>query len=76
MSFIEIFLFQYKDINTAACSIVKEVADEFGCLVAGPISTTISYEHRLGKEKVQKEVKKQVDVYKEKNMDFVLAEVK
>ena len=52
------------------------MADEFGCLVAGPISTTISYEHRLGKEKVQKEVKKQVDVYKEKNMDFLLAEVK
>ena len=76
MSFFQIFLFQCKDINTAACSIVKEVADEFGCLVAGPISTTISYEHRLGKGKVQKEVKKQVDVYNEENMDFIIAEVK
>ena len=52
------------------------MAEEFGCLVAGPISTTISYEHRLGKEKVQKEVKKQVDVYNKENMDFIIAEVK
>jgi len=63
-----------KEINDAACQIVHEVADEYGCLVAGPISTTSAYTEKAGKDVVQKEVRFQVDIFKDKNVDFLIAE--
>lgn len=61
-------------MSDAGCKLVKEVAREYGCLVAGPISPTDSFEKNMGKEKVQKEFQTQVDVFKSHNMDLLIAE--
>ncbi|XP_057303739.1 betaine--homocysteine S-methyltransferase 1-like [Hydractinia symbiolongicarpus] len=63
-----------KDVSDAGCKLVKEVAKEYGCLVAGPISPTDSFGKNMGKEKVQKEFQAQVDVFKSQNMDLLIAE--
>ena len=51
------------------------MAAEYGCLVAGPLSTTLSYKNNLGKEAVQQEFQRQVNVFKDQNVDFLIAEV-
>ncbi|XP_065837098.1 betaine--homocysteine S-methyltransferase 1-like [Oscarella lobularis] len=62
------------EINGAACDIAKEVAAEGDALVLGGLSQTPSYLSGLGKAKVQEEFQKQVDVFVEKDVDFVIGE--
>jgi len=61
-------------INKAACDLAREVAAEGDALVCAGISQTPSYLSGLGKEAVQKEFKKQVDVFLNEGVDFLLAE--
>ncbi|XP_006814179.1 betaine--homocysteine S-methyltransferase 1-like [Saccoglossus kowalevskii] len=63
-----------KQINSAACDIAREVADEGDALVCGGISPTPGYIKGIGKEAVQKEFDKQCEVFIEKDVDFLLAE--
>jgi len=51
------------------------VADEGDALVAGNFCQTPSYMSGLGKEVVQEEFKKQVDVFVKNNVDFLIGEV-
>ncbi|XP_078378885.1 betaine--homocysteine S-methyltransferase 1-like isoform X1 [Oculina patagonica] len=61
-------------VNQAACDLAREVANEGDALVAGNICQTPSYMSGLGKEVVQNEFKKQIDVFVKNNVDFVLGE--
>uniref|UniRef100_T1JFQ0 Hcy-binding domain-containing protein n=1 Tax=Strigamia maritima TaxID=126957 RepID=T1JFQ0_STRMM len=61
-------------INEAACQIVKRVAAEGDALTLGGLSQTPSYLSGLGKEAVQAEFKKQVQVFVKHDLDFVLCE--
>merc|ERR1712200_84909 len=61
-------------INRAAASIAKEVAAEGDALVLGGISQTPSYLEGKGKQAVQAVFKKQIDVFVEEKLDFVLCE--
>lgn len=63
-----------KDLNRAACNIAQEVADEFGALVCGGVCQTPTYLSGLGKEKTQDEFRKQMEVFIEHDVDFLLAE--
>jgi betaine-homocysteine S-methyltransferase len=67
---------QGQSINQAACDIAKEVAAEGGALVAGGISQTPSYLSGLGKAAVQSEFRKQVQVFVENKVDFLICEVR
>jgi len=62
-------------INQAACDLAREVADEGDALVAGNFCQTPSYMSGLGKEVVQEEFKKQVDVFVKNNVDFLIGEL-
>lgn len=62
------------NVNQAACDIVREVADEFGCLVAGGICQCPAYLNGDGKEAVQAQFRKQLDVFKANKVDFMIAE--
>jgi len=66
--------FGVKDINHAACKLAQEVADEFGCLVCGGVCQTPTYLSGLGKTKTQDEFRKQMEVFIENDVDFILAE--
>lgn len=68
-------IFQCELINQAACDLAREVANEGDALVAGNFCQTPSYMSGLGKEVVQQEFKKQVDVFVKNDVDFLLAEV-
>ena len=48
---------------------------EGGALVAGGGTPVMSYCEDKGKDNVQKQFMKQLDVFKEKDVDFVLGEV-
>lgn len=61
-------------INEAACSIAKEVASEGDALVAGGICQTPSYLSGKGKTAVQQEFRKQVEVFVENDLDFIICE--
>jgi len=61
-------------INNDACVIAKEVADKYGCLVAGGISQTPDYLSGKGKEAVQNQFKKQLACFKNNKVDFMIAE--
>lgn len=50
------------------------MAAEGDALVLGGLSQTPSYLSGLGKAKVQEEFQKQVDVFVEKDVDFVIGE--
>ena len=69
------FAFQCEKINQAACDLAREVADEGDALVAGNICPTPSYMSGLGKEVVQKEFQRQVDVFVKNDVDFLIGEV-
>ncbi|XP_033123627.1 S-methylmethionine--homocysteine S-methyltransferase BHMT2-like [Anneissia japonica] len=62
-----------KELNDAACSLVHEVAGE-QTLICGSICETVIYKDINSKEAVQKEFRKQCQVFKENNVDFLLAE--
>ena len=61
-------------MNDAACRLAREVASEGDALVAGGISQTPTFLSGLGKAKTQAEFKKQVDVFVENKVDFLIAE--
>jgi len=63
-----------KDLNRAACVIAQEVADEFDALVCGGVCQTPTYLSGLGKSKTQDEFRKQMEVFIEQDVDFLLAE--
>ena len=62
-------------MNQAACDLAREVANEGGALVAGNISNTPSYLAGKGKEAVQAEFKKQLEVFVKNDVDFLIGEV-
>ena len=64
-----------KLLNQAACDLAKEVANKGDALVAGNISQVPSYLTGLGKEAVQKEFKKQTDIFIKHDVDFLIGEV-
>ncbi|KAF0289766.1 Betaine--homocysteine S-methyltransferase 1 [Amphibalanus amphitrite] len=66
--------FTCRQVNDAACRLAHEVAAEGDALVAGGISQTPSYLSGLGKKATQAEFKKQVDVFVENKVDFLIAE--
>ncbi|XP_071520061.1 betaine--homocysteine S-methyltransferase 1-like [Panulirus ornatus] len=63
-----------RGINDAACHLAREVAEEGNGLVAGGLSQTPTYLSGLGKENTQKEFQRQVDVFVENKVDFLIAE--
>jgi len=63
-----------KQINDASCKIAHEVADEGGALVLGGVCQTPTYLSGQGKEAVKAEFRKQVKVFVENKVDFLLAE--
>jgi Homocysteine S-methyltransferase len=66
-----------KDYNTyrAAAKLAKEVAAEGGALTLGGVSQCPSYLSGKSKEEVQAEFRKQVKVFVEEDLDFLLCEV-
>lgn len=61
-------------INDAACKIAREVANEGDALVAGGISQTPTYLTTQDKAQVQEVFRKQMKVFVENNVDFMIAE--
>ncbi len=66
---------QGKKINQAACDLAKEVAAEGGASTLGGISQTPSYLSGKGKAAVQEEFRKQIQVFLDNDLDFLLCEV-
>ena len=62
-------------INREACRIAKEVAAEGDALVLGGISQCPTYLSGMSKEEVQAEYRKQIKVFVEEGLDFLLCEV-
>ncbi|XP_006819776.1 betaine--homocysteine S-methyltransferase 1-like isoform X1 [Saccoglossus kowalevskii] len=62
------------NVNNEACLIAREVANEGGALVAGGVSQTPTYLSGKGKEFTQKEFQKQMHVFMENKVDFLIAE--
>jgi len=63
-----------KELNRAACKLAQEVADEFDALVCGGVCQTPTYLSGLGKVRTQDEFRKQMEVFVEQDVDFLLAE--
>jgi len=61
-------------INRAASKLAKEVAAEGDALTLGGLSQCPSYLTGLGKANVQEEFRKQVKVFVEEDLDFLLCE--
>lgn len=61
-------------INQAACDLAIEVANEGNALVLGGICQCPSYLSGKGKESVQEEFRKQIEVFVKNNVDFLLCE--
>ena len=65
---------QGQNINKAACDLAKEVANEGGALTLGGVCQCPSYLSGKGKEAVQAEFRKQIQVFVENDLDFLLCE--
>ncbi len=65
------------EINNAGCDLAREVANEGNALVAGGLSPVLpgGVEPEGKKELAQGEFRKQCNIFREKNVDFVLGEV-
>jgi betaine-homocysteine S-methyltransferase len=63
-------------INHAAAKLAKQVANEGNALTLGGISQCPSYLSGTGKEVVQAEFRKQIEMFLEADLDFLLCEVK
>ncbi|KAI1900305.1 hypothetical protein AGOR_G00048610 [Albula goreensis] len=63
-----------RQINEAACDIAREVANEGDALVAGGVSQTPSYLSCKSESEVKAIFKKQLDVFVQKDVDFLIAE--
>lgn len=68
-------LLQGQQINEAACDLAREVANEGDALVAGGVSQTPSYLSCRSEDEVKAIFKKQLDVFINKKVDFLIAEV-
>lgn len=66
--------FTSTEVNSAACDLAREVADEGGALVAGCLSPVPGYSEGKGKQFVQEECRKQCQVFDKKGVDFLLGE--
>ncbi|XP_041667729.1 betaine--homocysteine S-methyltransferase 1 [Cheilinus undulatus] len=66
--------FTGKEINEAACDLAREVANEGDALVAGGVSQTPSYLSCKSEDDVKAIFKKQLDVFVNKKVDFLIAE--
>ncbi|XP_022624512.1 betaine--homocysteine S-methyltransferase 1 [Seriola dumerili] len=66
--------FTGQQINEAACDLAREVANEGDALVAGGVSQTPSYLSCKSEDDVKAIFKKQLDVFVQKNVDFLIAE--
>lgn len=62
------------EVNQAGCRLVTEVSKKHNTMIGFPLSTTKSYAAGLGKDVVQNEFQKQIDVFKEWHGDLVMAE--
>ena len=62
-------------INMRASELAKKVADETGGLTLGGICQCPTYLSGAGKEAVQEEFRKQINVFVEAGLDFLLCEV-
>ena len=67
--------FTGRDINLRASEIAKQVAAEGDALTLGGICQCPTYLSGIGKEKVQAEFQKQIQVFVESDLDFLLCEV-
>jgi len=67
--------FTAAEVNTASCQLAREVANEGNALVAGGLSETPSYHSGLGKQRVQQEFQKQIDIFVQNNVDFLVCEL-
>ncbi|KAJ8405623.1 hypothetical protein AAFF_G00316030 [Aldrovandia affinis] len=63
-----------RQINEAACDLAREVANEGDALVAGCISQTPCYFNTTNESEVKAIFKKQLDVFLEKDVDFLIVE--
>ena len=68
-------LYTGKAINLRASELAKKVADEGGALTLGGICQCPTYLSGVGKEAVQQEFRKQIQVFVEAGLDFLLCEV-
>merc|ERR1712001_716123 len=62
-------------INKRAAELAKKVADEGDALTLGGICQCPTYLSGVGKEAVQEEFRKQIKVFVEAGLDFLLCEV-
>ena len=67
--------FTGRDINLRASELAKQVAAEGDALTLGGICQCPTYLSGAGKEKVQAEFKKQIQVFVDADLDFLLCEV-
>ena len=68
--------FQASKINQAACDLAKGVAQEGGVLFAGSICQTASlYSSGAGKKAVMEKFRHQMEIFVEKDVDLIIAEV-
>ncbi|XP_065188464.1 betaine--homocysteine S-methyltransferase 1-like [Sycon ciliatum] len=63
-----------RSVNQAACELAREVANEGDALVLGGLSQTPAYLSGLGEEAVKAQYRKQLDVFVDNKVDFLLAE--
>ena len=68
-------IYVYYD-RRAAAKMAKEVAAEGGALTLGGVSQCPSYLTGKTKEEVQAEFRKQIKVFVEEDLDFLLCEVR
>uniref|UniRef100_A0A3Q3GQE6 Betaine-homocysteine methyltransferase n=1 Tax=Kryptolebias marmoratus TaxID=37003 RepID=A0A3Q3GQE6_KRYMA len=73
---MQTFTFYASDdkLENRACDLAREVANEGDALVAGGVSQTPSFLSGKSEEDVKALFKKQIDVYVQKNVDFLIAE--
>lgn len=62
------------ELNDAACRLARIAADEGNCLVAAGLSPVPSFGQGLSEEIVRAEFAKQVEVFSQHDIDFVIAE--
>ena len=64
-----------RGINLRASELAKKVAKEGGALTLGGICQCPTYLSNVGKEAVQEEFRKQIQVFVEADLDFLMCEV-
>lgn len=62
------------EINTGACQLAREVAREGDALVAGGVTQCPSYTEGKGKAFIQNQIRKQLKVFQENKVDFIICE--